>query len=133
MENPNIQKLRNWQRAHWGKVRTIIFQNDVLVERIAEYFLYDNLKSKHPDFCHLFKINSFCHEGVSREKFCCFFCACPYFSSLGEEDGIYGKCLREENSSRRLANGFLDCVDCTFIHDLDWSRKNIELRRENNI
>lgn len=116
-----VRRLKEWQKRHWRKVSEILSGKG---DPAPDYFLYANLKKNHPAFCPLFRQNKICHAGITEEEFCCLFCACPYFLA-GKKENDYGFCEYPGNSGRRLANGLWDCSDCSFIHDISWSRENI--------
>ena len=119
-----MNPLEQWRTEHIRKVKKIIRENNLTGEQIPQFFLYDNLRERYPDFCPLFEKDKLCHAGVEREKFCCLFCACPFYDHQlwDEENKIFGGCRINSRFGRRNEAGYWDCTNCVFVHNIDWVR-----------
>jgi hypothetical protein len=66
-----------WFESHATKheaiMKTLTHLND---EEVMTYFIFENMKEKHPDFCPLYAENKKCHD---IEVLNCYFCACNHF------------------------------------------------------
>ena len=109
---------RSWFLNHAKKHRVII---DKLAskskEEIIEYFRYENLSKKEPDFCPLFKKNKKCHE---IEDLNCFLCACPNFRFSDKSVDIKSYCaINSPNGKDITFKGIThhDCSDCLIPHE----------------
>ncbi len=104
-------------------------------DEIIEYFCYENMAKKEPDFCPLYKQNKKCHD---MKELNCYLCACPNFRFDDEGLGIYNehkllsKCIIN-NGSTIAYDGKIhhDCSPCTVPHhksfvkkvfDFDWKK-----------
>jgi len=66
-----------WYEAHAGKHAEIVKNLEHLSDdELIDYFDFDNMKVKHPDFCPLYPKDQKCHE---MEKLNCYLCACMHF------------------------------------------------------
>ncbi len=106
-------------------------------ETIYDYFDYENMKARHPDFCPLYREEKKCHdlEGLN-----CYLCGCPYFRYCDEGiDRIDGKiryslCAIDAKQGRRFETETAihqDCSQCFLPHlrgfilrhfDRDWKK-----------
>lgn len=105
---------------------------------IIEYFEYDNMKQKEPDFCFLYAQNKKCHD---MEKLNCYLCACPHFrfddmgiKKIGEKT-LYSFCsINHKNGaifeSERAMHQ--DCSHCLVPHKSDFVKKLFD-KKWNNI
>ncbi len=122
--------LQSWFDNHFERVLTIVEGENLLLEQIPDFFLYSNMRQKHPNFCPLYETHELCHPDIDEKRFCCLFCACPLFDSelWKNLDGkyLFGNCKFEHGRGGRLVSGFWDCTHCSFVHDIDWVRKNFK-------
>lgn len=97
-------------------------------EETIEFFKYDNLKLKVPDFCVLFKDNLLCHN-LPENELICYFCACPFYDyELWDEDKkIFGACKNPEGTGIRNEHGYFDCTNCTLPHQ-KWIAINLLIK-----
>jgi Zn-finger protein len=108
---------KKWFDDHAKKHKEIIdklanFSDD----EIIEYFDYENLKEKEPDFCPLFEKNKKCHN---IEKLNCYLCGCPNLRF--DSDGSI--CSIDSPNGKKI-NTHQDCSGCTIPHNKDFIKKN---------
>ena len=112
-----------WFESHANKhaaiMKNLTHLND---DQVIDYFVYENMQKKHPDFCPLYADNTKCHE---MEELNCYFCACMHFrfSDKGlkkEGDKIrYSLCSIEAKEARDFVSDdaiHLDCSGCLIPH-----------------
>jgi hypothetical protein len=112
-----------WFDAHAKKhadiMKTLTYLSN---DEVIDYFMFENMQKKHPDFCPLYADNKKCHE---IEELNCYFCACNHFrfSDKGlKEEGIktvYSICDIDAKESKNFETGnavHLDCSDCLIPH-----------------
>lgn len=113
-----MNPLEKWKEEFERKRDYIVMKEklyDKSPEEIAEFFTYKNLKEKYPDFCPLFKTGEKCHD-LPEDELNCFFCACPYYDTLYEKDGEYGRCEINSKYGYRNKYGYWDCSNCLLPH-----------------
>lgn len=111
--------LKKWKLSFHEKVCKIIRENNLTSpEEVVEFFMYENMKERYPDFCPLYKENKTCHEKLSKDSFNCFFCACPHFiSSLyNKTEKKFGGCSLNSKNGLYNEYGYWDCTKCYFVH-----------------
>jgi len=91
-------------------------------EEVIEYFRFENMVQKEPDFCPLYKKNKKCHE---IEDLNCYLCACPNFrfNDNGFEE-VAGKSLKSycsiDSKDGTVYEGedaiHQNCSGCTIPH-----------------
>jgi len=130
-------RYEEWQKEFAEKHRRIVESLSGLDEReIVEYFRYDNMRERHPDFCPLYEKKEKCHD---LEDLNCYLCACPCFRYCDEGiDTVDGKrrysfCAVEARQGNVFVAGnaiHQDCSGCLLPHrrstilkffDRDWS------------
>ena len=112
-----------WFEAHAKKhqaiMKTLTHLSD---DEVIDYFIYENMQKKHPDFCPLYADNTKCHE---MEKLNCYFCACNHFrfsdEGLNKEGNkiIYSNCDIDAKEGKRFESEnaiHQDCSDCLIPH-----------------
>jgi len=112
-----------WFEAHAKKhqaiMKTLTHLSD---DEVIDYFIYENMQKKHPDFCLLYADNTKCHE---MEKLNCYFCACNHFrfsdEGLNKEGNkiIYSNCDIDAKEGKRFESEnaiHQDCSDCLIPH-----------------
>ncbi len=116
--------LRRWFKQYRNKIRTIIDNENLSLhfEAIAEFFLYQNMQQKYPQFCELYKKDKLCHNNLPKEKFCCLFCGCPFYNYdiWDQENNVFGGCNINSTDGFRNENGYWDCSNCSFVHHILW-------------
>jgi hypothetical protein len=101
-------------------------------EELIQYFLYENISLKEPNFCPLYALKQKCHD---MENLNCFLCACPRFRFCDKglhvrSNGVLVKSQCAIHS--RFASEFvhenishLDCSKCTIPHEKAFIKKHI--------
>jgi hypothetical protein len=112
-----------WFESHAKKHEEIMETLSHLSDdEVIEYFIYENMQVKHPDFCPLYEKNIKCHE---IKVLNCYFCACNHFrfSDKGfEKKGIqivYSLCNIEAKEGKKFESRdaiHQDCSACLIPH-----------------
>jgi hypothetical protein len=129
---------REWYRDFGEKHRRIVEGLEGLdPEAVTEYFRYENMRERHPDFCPLYAEGKKCHD---LEELNCYLCGCPHFRYCDEGiDTVGGKIryslcaidAREGKAFETEEAIHQDCSDCPLPHlrgfilkhfDRNWSR-----------
>lgn len=111
--------LKEWMEEFKLKLAKILIDNDITrPEEVVEFFMYNNLKFRYPDFCPLFARGEICHKNMKKENFNCFFCACPYFYTAyyNVRERQFGKCRLGSRKGRYDESGQWNCSECSFVH-----------------
>ncbi|MDD5405847.1 MAG: hypothetical protein PHE73_02760 [Sulfurovaceae bacterium] len=119
----------NWLNTHFIKHKAImeqlVYKN---IDEIIEYFDYENMRLKHPEFCPLYATNSKCHY---MKNLNCYMCGCPYFRF--NDDGIetkenrmvYSICTKGLGELFESENAIhQDCSNCILPHTKDFIRNH---------
>ena len=128
---------KKWFKEHAQKhsaiMRSLTHLNHA---EVIEYFDFDNMRVKHPDFCPLYEQNKKCHH---MEKLNCYLCACMHFRF--DDNGInikngktcYSYCSIDSKNHKLFKDDksiHNDCSACKVPHkhhviekyfDRDWS------------
>ncbi len=126
----------NWLREHGKKHKKIVeklLQDGLTQEAIIEYFDFDNMKTKEPDFCPLYAQDKKCHD---MESLNCYLCSCPNFRF--SDDGIksieqktqYSYCNIDSKDGRQGVYGekiHQDCSRCQVPHTKEYVKKHFDL------
>jgi len=112
-----------WFEAHAKKheaiMETLTHLSD---EEVIDYFVYENMQQKHPDFCPLYADNTKCHD---MDELNCYFCACMHFrfsdAGLTKERAKtrYSLCSIEAKEACDFVSDeaiHLDCSGCLIPH-----------------
>ena len=114
---------RDWFDKHAQKHKEIVDSLSHLSDKeLIEYFNFDNMKVKHPDFCPLYIKDKKCHD---MEKLNCYFCSCMHFRF--NDDGVkevdnktcYSYCSIESKNHRLFESDRAihnDCSMCKVPH-----------------
>ena len=112
-----------WYETHAQKHADIVKGLDHLSkDELIEYFDFDHMKIKHPDFCPLYAKDQKCHE---MENLNCYFCACMHFrfndSGIREENGktLYSYCSIDSKNHGIFEDETSihnDCSNCKVPH-----------------
>lgn len=114
---------RDWFDKHAQKHKEIVDSLSHLSDKeLIEYFDFDNMKVKHPDFCPLYIKDKKCHD---MEKLNCYFCSCMHFRF--NDDGVkevdnktcYSYCSIESKNHRLFESDRAihnDCSMCKVPH-----------------
>jgi len=126
----------NWVKEHAKKHKVIVTKlvaNGYDKEQIIEYFDFENMKTKEPDFCPLYAKNKKCHD---MEQLNCYLCSCPNFrySDKGvaqvESKTQYSYCDIESKDGRQGTYGeaiHQDCSKCKVPHSRNYVKEHFDL------
>ena len=101
--------------------------------QIIEYFDFDNIKTKEPDFCPLYKDNKKCHD---MEALNCYFCSCPNFRyndrgiKTVDKNTQYSFCSIDSKDGHQGVYGdkiHQDCSKCQVPHHKSYVEKHFDL------
>ncbi len=119
----------SWVKSHGEKHKKIIEKlKDLSDDEVIEYFRFDNMVEKEPDFCPLYKKSKKCHD---IENLNCYLCACPNFrfsdSGFREVDGrtLYSICSVDSEDGREAVSQkaiHQDCSLCLIPHSEEFIR-----------
>jgi len=125
----------SWFEEHASKHKQIV---DKLLaqgcdqEAIIDYFDFENMCEREPDFCPLYKEHRKCHD---MEKLNCYLCACPNFRFNDEgfktHEGIttFSHCSIDSKDGRQGRYGdaiHQDCSKCTVPHHRSYVQKHFD-------
>jgi hypothetical protein len=118
----------DWFLAHAQKHKDIVdklLSKGLTKSEIIEYFEYNNLKSKEPDFCILFAKDKKCHDIDSLN---CYLCACPNFRFDDSATKIKSYCSIECPNSRTVGKEIKhnDCSNCLLPHETKYIDKKFD-------
>jgi len=113
---------REWYEEHAQKHSAIMKKLEGLdKEEVVEYFMFDNMVKKEPDFCRLYAQNRKCHD---MEELNCYLCGCPnfrFYQSPRQEEHlqIHSVCSIDSKDGKRFyaeTKVHQDCSGCTIPH-----------------
>jgi len=125
-----------WLREHGEKHKEILkrlLTRGVTQTEIINYFDFENMKEKEPDFCPLYKQNRKCHD---IKHLNCYLCSCPNFrfSDTGikeiEHKLQYSYCNINSKDGRQGIYGHKihqDCSRCQVPHTREYVAKHFDL------
>lgn len=125
-----------WFNEHAQKHKVVVdklLKQGLSQEQIIDYFDFENMVIKEPDFCPLYADNKKCHD---MQKLNCYLCACPNFRF--EDKGIkkvgantqYSFCDIESKDGKQGVYGeaiHQDCSKCGVPHHRAYVEKNFDL------
>jgi len=120
-----LEWFESHSKRHTTLVATLSHLND---RELIQYFDYDNISQKHPDFCPLFAQGVKCHD---MERLNCYLCACPYFRFDDESKWVDGGrvvsycSINAKDSATFEYNDTIhnDCSHCLIPHRIGFIRK----------
>lgn len=122
---------KEWFDAHAKKHDQILEKlNDKTDDEIIEYFDFDNMKEKEPDFCPLYAQNKKCHD---MEKLNCYLCACPNFRfndegfKQVEDKTLYSFCsINSKDGAQFLGENYIhqNCTGCQVPHKIEYIKSH---------
>ena len=125
-----------WFETHANKHRVIVQKlstQNYTKEMIIDYFLFENMVEKEPEFCLLYAKKQKCHN---LQALNCYLCACPHFrfndEGLSVEEGINYKSecsIHSKKSSYFVYEkvSHLDCSACSVPHTKAYIRKHFDV------
>jgi len=129
----------DWYEGHKQKHKAIVekLQAQGLDEYdIVQYFIFDNMVEKEPDFCELYATNTKCHDMYELN---CYMCGCPHFrfyQNPREMEGLdyHSVCsINSKRGRRSIREGdevHQDCSGCSIPHGEDYILRNFEYEWE---
>ena len=125
-----------WFETHANKHHAIVQKlcaQKYTKERIIDYFLFENMVEKEPDFCLLYTNKQKCHDLKALN---CYLCACPHFrfndAGLNVEEGVTCKsvCFIHSKKSGVFVYdnvAHLDCSACSVPHTKAYISKHFDV------
>ncbi len=122
----------SWFEAHALKHASIVTklqEKHYDEDAIIEYFDFENMVKKEPDFCPLYAQNKKCHE---LKQLNCYLCACPNFrfndNGLSEEKSVtqFSFCNIDSKDGKQGHYGnaiHQDCSGCSVPHHKEYVKK----------
>lgn len=124
-----------WFETHANKHHAIVQKlrtQKYSDEAIIDYFSFENMVEKEPDFCLLYANKQKCHD---LKVLNCYLCACPHFrfndAGLRVENGVTCKsiCAIDSKKSGVFVHenvAHLDCSACSVPHTKAFIRKHFD-------
>lgn len=133
-----------WRTQHAMAKAEIVNKNNLCdVDEIVEYFKFENMVKKEPNFCPLYKDNIKCHD---TDELNCYYCGCPYFK-INENPKQKGKttiastCIidskfkaeyYENPDENNVVKIHCDCSNCFIPHKNRFVKKMLlETKKDN--
>ena len=120
-----------WFEEHANKHKEILERlKDKSDDEVIDYFVFENMVEKEPDFCKLYKEPKKCHD---TEYLNCYFCACPNFRfdeagvSKQEEKTVYSYCdIDSKDGAQFEGEDYIhqNCSGCLVPHRHSYIKKN---------
>jgi len=121
----------SWFQEHGEKHRKIIERLSHLNDNeLIQYFRFENMVQKEPDFCPLYRENKMCHEN---KELNCYFCACPNFrfkdTGIKQLKGktLFSICsIESKNGSQYISDDTIhqNCSGCFVPHSEYYIKKH---------
>ena len=121
----------SWFQAHGEKHKKIIKKLTHLTDNeIIQYFRFDNMVKREPNFCPLYKDNKKCHDN---EALNCYFCACPNFRFKDEgfkqinEQTLFSYCsIDSKDGTQYFSKEAIhqNCAGCFVPHSEAYIKKH---------
>lgn len=127
---------RSWFREHGNKHKAIVSRlvaQGYTKERIIDYFDFENMRVREPDFCPLYAQATKCHDVESLN---CYLCACPLFrfdsEGLSKAEGVttFSYCSVNSKFGQPSRYGdaiHQDCTNCSVPHGKKYVKANFGL------
>jgi hypothetical protein len=122
---------QSWFQSHGEKHKEIVDRLSHLSDnQLIEYFQFENMQKKAPNFCPLYKDNKKCHN---IENLNCYLCACPNFrfkdAGFRKEENrtLFSYCdIDSKNGSQYKSENSIhqNCVKCTISHSKSYIKKH---------
>jgi len=122
-----------WLNAHTTKHKKIVdklLAKKMSQDEIIEYFDFESMKEKEPDFCPLYAKNKKCHD---MQDLNCYICACPNFRfnddglDVYDSHPILSKCAIHNGStiaSKKTGAIHQNCTSCSVPHHKSFVKKH---------
>jgi hypothetical protein len=120
-----------WFEEHAKKHAKVLEKlKDKSDDEVIDYFLFENMVEKEPDFCKLYEEPRKCHD---YEKLNCYFCACPNFRFHDdgikkiEEKTLFSVCsIESKKGGQFIGEDYIhqDCSKCLVPHKRSYIKKH---------
>lgn len=120
-----------WFEAHAAKHADIMKKLEHLSDdEVIEYFVFENMVEKEPDFCKLYEDNKKCHD---TDYLNCYFCACPNFrfddEGIEKKEGktLYSTCsIDSKDGAQFEGEDYIhqNCAGCLVPHKRAYIKKH---------
>jgi len=114
----------SWFKNHAKKHQEIV--KKVSVDKLIEYFRWENISKTNVDFCPLFAENRKCHK---MQNLNCYLCACPNFCFDDSAKSLKSWCSIDSKDGAKIEhNGIIhqDCSRCNIPHDEGYIKKHFD-------
>jgi len=127
---------KKWFQAQGDRHKEVVdrlVKKGLNKEEIIEYFYFENMVKKEPNFCPLYLEPRKCHD---YEKLNCYLCACPNFrfkdDGIKEIEGkrLFSTCSIDSKDGKQFKNKSAihqDCSGCLVPHKHEYVKKNFDL------
>ena len=122
---------KSWFNAHALKHKKIVDRlKNLSNDEVIEYFNFENMVEKEPDFCPLYKENKKCHD---TEELNCYLCACPNFrfddESEKKQEGktLFSICsIDSKDGAQYISDDAVhqNCSGCLVPHKKEYIKKH---------
>lgn len=122
---------KSWFDTHAQKHKKIIDKLSHLSDdEVIEYFVFENMVKKEPDFCPLYKDNKKCHDTTELN---CYLCACPNFrfddESRHKQDNktLFSFCsIESKDGDQYIGEDAIhqNCSACLVPHKKEYIKKH---------
>jgi hypothetical protein len=120
-----------WFQSHGQKHKEIVDRLSHLSDsELIDYFRFENMVEKEPNFCPLYAKNKKCHD---IEDLNCYLCACPNFrfddNGFEIEDNriIFSRCsINSKDGERFISDSSIhqNCSNCLVPHSQEYIKAN---------
>ena len=119
-----------WFEEHATKHAAIMKKLEHLSDdEVIDYFVFENMVEKEPNFCKLYKDNKKCHD---TDYLNCYFCACPNFrfddKGIEKQEGktLYSTCsIDSKDGAQFEGEDYIhqNCAGCLVPHKHSYIKK----------
>lgn len=114
-----------WFESHYAKHKKIVEKLSHLSDdEIIEYFRFENMVEKEPEFCPLYKENRKCHD---TQELNCYLCGCPNFRLTDGKEKLKSFCGIDSKDGKQFVGEkaiHQDCSGCLVPHRDSYVKKH---------
>ena len=128
-----MMTYNEWHEEHAKKHAAIMKKLEGLDEfDVVQYFIFENMVEKEPDFCELYATNTKCHEMYELN---CYMCGCPHFRfyqtpRIDDDLKFHSICSINSKRGKRFiteeAEVHQDCSGCSIPHGESYIFSNFD-------